>query len=43
MAVLKSIKLTTASTKGYNAKMLAQLEAEQIKQAEEENKNQAAA
>lgn len=36
MAALKSMKQTNASSKGYNQKMLAQLEEEQRKQAEEE-------
>jgi hypothetical protein len=43
MAALKSIQQTTASTKGFNQKMLAQLEEEQRKQAEEEINRQSAA
>ena len=43
MAALKSIQQTTASTKGFNQKMLAQLEEEQRKQAEEEMNRQSAA
>lgn len=43
MAALKSMQQTTSSTKGFNQKMLAQLEEEQRKQAEEEMNRQSAA
>lgn len=42
MAALKSIQSTTAANKGFNQKMLAQLEEEQRKMAEDELLRQAA-